>query len=171
MPKVIVLVADVDDPKHGEIAVLDSHAEAERLVEVLLEAGTPPGRVRVFAGGELEAQVSQKPRVELVACEWAESRSAPPADQEVAPAPSPSPWDTPVPTAPVTNGSFPADGGPSDLADEEPDDDEADEEPAEDGSEASPEPATPDAGPSEGSLTLLRRLPVRPVELMPELKH
>ena len=37
--KFIVLVADRDDPKHGEIVVGDTTAEAERLVETLLEAG------------------------------------------------------------------------------------------------------------------------------------
>ena len=64
--KFIVLVADRDDPKHGEIVVVDTTAEAERLVETLLEAGFERERVRVFTGSEMEAQVSQRPKVELV---------------------------------------------------------------------------------------------------------
>ena len=64
--KVIVLVADPGDPKHGEIVVLDTTAEAERLVETFLEAGYERERIRVFTGAEMEAQVSQRPKVELV---------------------------------------------------------------------------------------------------------
>ena len=64
--KFIVLVADREDPKHGEIVVVDTTAEAERLVETLLEAGFDRERVRVFTGTEMEAQVSQRPKVELV---------------------------------------------------------------------------------------------------------
>lgn len=51
--KVIVLVADPGDPKHGEIVVLDTTAEAERLVETFLEAGYERERIRVFAGAEM----------------------------------------------------------------------------------------------------------------------
>ncbi len=64
--KFIVLVADGDDPKHGEIVVVDTTTEAERLVETLLDAGFDRERVRVFSGTEMEAQVSQRPKVELV---------------------------------------------------------------------------------------------------------
>ena len=64
--KVIVLIADRADPKHGEVAVLDGTAEAERLVETCLEAGYGPERIRVFAGAEIEAQISQRPKVALV---------------------------------------------------------------------------------------------------------
>ncbi len=86
--KVIVLVADRDDPKHGEIVVVDTTTEAERLVETLLDAGFDRERVRVFTGTEMEAQVSQRPKVELV--EMGLDEPAPtdgsPAEEEVQPA-------------------------------------------------------------------------------------
>ena len=87
--KVIVLVADRDDPKHGEIVVVDTTAEAERLVETLLDAGFDRERVRVFSGTEMEAQVSQRSKVELV--EGGLDAPAPaaegsPAEEEVQPA-------------------------------------------------------------------------------------
>ena len=86
--KVIVLVADRDDPKHGEIVVVDTTAEAERLVETLLDAGFDQERVRVFTGTEMEAQVSQRPKVELVERGLAEPAPAgdPSAEEEVQPA-------------------------------------------------------------------------------------
>ena len=86
--KFIVLVADRDDPKHGEIVVVDTTAEAERLVETLLEAGFERERVRVFTGSEMEAQVSQRPKVELVERGLDEPAPAddPPAEEEVQPA-------------------------------------------------------------------------------------
>ena len=86
--KVIVLVADRDDPKHGEIVVVDTTAEAERLVETLLEAGFDRERVRVFTGTEMEAQVSQRPKVELVERGLDEPAPADdsPADEGVQPA-------------------------------------------------------------------------------------
>ena len=86
--KVIVLVADRDDPKHGEIVVVDTTAEAERLVETLLEAGFDRERVRVFTGTEMEAQVSQRPKVELVEMGLDEPAPADdsPAEEEVQPA-------------------------------------------------------------------------------------
>jgi hypothetical protein len=174
MPKVIVLIADPDDPKHGEIAVLDSNVEAERLVEVLLEAGTPPGRIRIFSGAELEAQVTQKPRVELVECEWAETPAAPPDPWQTAPA-------SPVRLATAANGAAPAgdearDRVEADTEDEAAaqaaDEDEGESEErvaAADGEDAAPDEAEEPAREPAPSLTLLRRLPQ--VELMPELKH
>jgi hypothetical protein len=82
--KVIVLVADRSDPKHGEIVVVDTTAEAERLVETLLEAGFDPEQVRVFSGAEMEAQVSQRPKVDLVESGPDEPAPAhdPPAEEE-----------------------------------------------------------------------------------------
>ncbi len=86
--KFVVLVADRDDQKHGEILVVDTTAEAERLVETLLDAGFDRERVRVFTGTEMEAQVSQRPKVELVELRLDETAPADdsPAEEEVQPA-------------------------------------------------------------------------------------
>ena len=65
--KIIVLVSDKGDSKHGEVSVLDDPQKAERLVETLLEAGFEPERIRVFAGRASEFQVSHRPVVALVA--------------------------------------------------------------------------------------------------------
>ena len=67
--KFIVLIADAADSKCGEVAVLDSTAEAERLVETFLESDYDPARIRAFAGTEMEAAVSQRPKVDLVSQE------------------------------------------------------------------------------------------------------
>ena len=64
--EVVVLIADLPDPKHGEVAVLDGTAEAERLVETCLQLGYSPERIRVFAGAEMEAQISERPKVDLL---------------------------------------------------------------------------------------------------------
>jgi len=64
--KVIILVTDKDDDKHGEISIVDNMGKAERLVETLIEAGFEQERVRVFSGSELEIQVMQRPVVSLV---------------------------------------------------------------------------------------------------------
>lgn len=64
--KVIVLVCDRDDPKHGEISVLEDTHKAERLVETLLEAGFEQERIRVFSGAELEMHVTHRPVVSLL---------------------------------------------------------------------------------------------------------
>lgn len=65
--KVIVLVADQDDPKHGEITVLEGRERAERMVETLLEAGFQRERIRVFTGSEMEVEITHRPVVSLVA--------------------------------------------------------------------------------------------------------
>jgi len=65
--KIIVLVSDRGDSKHGEISVLDDPHKAEKLVETLLEAGFEQERIRVFAGRQSDFQVSQRPVVALVA--------------------------------------------------------------------------------------------------------
>jgi antitoxin (DNA-binding transcriptional repressor) of toxin-antitoxin stability system len=63
---VIVVVADLDDAKHGEINVVESLPKAARLVETLLEAGFDQTRVRVFSGEELDMRVRHRPVVALV---------------------------------------------------------------------------------------------------------
>ncbi len=65
--KIIVLVSDRDDSKHGEISVLDDPRKAEQLVETLLEAGFEQERIRVFTGKSGEFQVSHRPVVALTA--------------------------------------------------------------------------------------------------------
>ena len=62
----IVMVADREDRKHGEISVLEDAEAAERLVETLLEAGFEPSRIRVFRGRASEFAISQRPVVALV---------------------------------------------------------------------------------------------------------
>ena len=47
--KIIVLVSDKGDSKHGEISVLNDPQKAERLVETLLEAGFEAERIKVLA--------------------------------------------------------------------------------------------------------------------------
>jgi len=61
--KIIVLVSDRGDSKHGEISIVDDPRKAEKLVETLLEAGFEQERIRVFAGSASDFQVSQRPIV------------------------------------------------------------------------------------------------------------
>ena len=65
--KIIVLVSDRGDSKHGEVSVLDDPQKAERLVETLLEAGFEPDRIRVFSGRASEFEISHRPVVALTA--------------------------------------------------------------------------------------------------------
>lgn len=74
--KVIVLVADKDDEKHGEISIVDDMKKAERLVETLIEAGFERERLRVFSGGELEIQVTHRPVVTLAKAEASSGETA-----------------------------------------------------------------------------------------------
>ena len=64
--RVIVMVSDLDDAKHGEISVMEGPHKAARLVETLLEAGFDQARIRVFTGDEMEMQVTHRPVVALV---------------------------------------------------------------------------------------------------------
>lgn len=75
--KIIVLVSDKGDGKHGEISVLDDPQKAERLVEALLEAGFEEDRIHVFSGKASGFQVSHRPVVALVT--EGEERESPPA--------------------------------------------------------------------------------------------
>lgn len=65
--KIIVLVSDRGDSKHGEVSVLEDPQKAERLVETLLEAGFEPERIRVFSGRASEFEISHRPVVALMA--------------------------------------------------------------------------------------------------------
>ncbi len=64
--RVIVMVSDLDDPKHGELNVVDGHQKAARMVETLLEAGFEQERIRIFNGEEMGMQVAHRPVVALV---------------------------------------------------------------------------------------------------------
>lgn len=88
--KIIVLVSDRGDSKHGEISVVDEPRKAEKLVETLLEAGFEENRIHVFAGRESDFQVSQRPVVALVGEGEEEEEQAGAAAPEVA-APEPAP--------------------------------------------------------------------------------
>ena len=63
---VIVLIADRDDPRHGEITILHDMGEAERLIERLLESGFEQERMRVFGGAEMDFRITERPVVALV---------------------------------------------------------------------------------------------------------
>lgn len=65
--QVMVIVADPDDAKHGEINVVDDLPNAARLVETMLEAGFDQSRIRVFSGAEMDMRVRRHPVVALVA--------------------------------------------------------------------------------------------------------
>ena len=80
--KVIVLVSDRDDSKHGEISVMEDLRKAERLVETLLQAGFEQERIRVFTGNEMDMQITHRPMVALVGGE-AEGDSPEEIHQEV----------------------------------------------------------------------------------------
>ncbi len=64
--KTIVIISDLDDPKHGEITVVEGAHKAARLVETLLEAGFEQQRIRIFTGDEMDMQVTHRPVVALI---------------------------------------------------------------------------------------------------------
>ncbi len=64
--KFVLVVSDEKDDKHGEISVLDSAHEAERLVETLLEAGFDQERIRVFTGSQGEFATTYRPVVGFI---------------------------------------------------------------------------------------------------------
>ena len=61
----VLLVSDENDRKHGEISVLDTAHETERLVQTLLEAGFEQERIRVYTGSEAEFATTYRPVVSL----------------------------------------------------------------------------------------------------------
>jgi hypothetical protein len=63
---IIVLVADPDDARRGEITVLDDPRKAEVLVETLLEAGFDQARIRLFNGNQAQMEVRSRPEVALM---------------------------------------------------------------------------------------------------------
>ena len=64
--KFVLVVSDEKDDKRGEISVLDTAQETERLVETLLEAGFDQERIRVIAGSEAEFLTTYRPVVGLI---------------------------------------------------------------------------------------------------------
>ena len=60
-----VMVFDRDDPKRGELTMLDGAHEAARLAEQLIESGVEVERIRVFDATELSMRVAHKPVVTL----------------------------------------------------------------------------------------------------------
>ncbi len=63
--KTVVMVLDRDDPKRGEITMLEDTHQAARLAEDLLESGIETERIRVFDATELTMKVAHKPVVSL----------------------------------------------------------------------------------------------------------
>ena len=61
----VLVVSDESDGKHGEISVLDTAHETERLVETLLESGIDQNRIRVIAGAEAKFETIYRPVVSL----------------------------------------------------------------------------------------------------------
>lgn len=61
----IVMVVDPEDPKHGEITVVDDAAAAAHMAEALLEGGVDQERVRIFSASEVKMSVAHRPVVTL----------------------------------------------------------------------------------------------------------
>ena len=61
----VLVVSDESDGKHGDISVLETAHEVERLVETLLESGVDQNRIRVIAGAEAEFETIYRPVVSL----------------------------------------------------------------------------------------------------------
>jgi hypothetical protein len=79
--QVMVIIADLDDPKHGEINVVESVHKGARLVETLLEAGFDQARIRVFTGAEMDMRVRHRPVVALVSGDQDEDHTDSPGDE------------------------------------------------------------------------------------------
>jgi len=63
--KTILFVFDNDSQKFGEIKLLDTLADAERLLESLLDAGCHEERIRAFTGDEVPMRLSFRAVVSL----------------------------------------------------------------------------------------------------------
>ncbi|MEE8346385.1 MAG: hypothetical protein V3S20_03455 [Dehalococcoidia bacterium] len=61
----VLVVSDENDAKQGEVSVLDTDHEVERLVETLLESGIDQNRIRIFAGAEAGFETTYRPVVSL----------------------------------------------------------------------------------------------------------
>jgi hypothetical protein len=83
---VMVIVADPDDAKRGEINFVEGPQKAARLVETLLEAGYEQTRIKVFNGSEMDMRVRHRPVVALLSSEdAAEAPQAEEAEAEAEP--------------------------------------------------------------------------------------
>ncbi|MGH9202014.1 MAG: hypothetical protein ACRD2A_12365 [Vicinamibacterales bacterium] len=78
--KTIVMVLDPDDHRRGEITVLDEAREAERMVETILERGTPRERIRIFDSTEIEMQVTHRPVVSFGSGSTSQPSTSEPCD-------------------------------------------------------------------------------------------
>ena len=73
--KFVLVVSDENERKRGEISVLDTAHETERLVQTLLEAGFEQERIRVYTGSEAEFATTYRPLVSL--CDEANQTTEP----------------------------------------------------------------------------------------------
>ncbi len=63
--KIILLVTDPDNPKQGEVMVIDEPRNAESTIEGLLEGGCDQRRIRTFIGTPSDFTVTHRPVVTL----------------------------------------------------------------------------------------------------------
>ena len=83
--KFVLVVSDNSDSKHGEISVLNTAQQTERLVETLLDAGFDQERIRVFTGSEAEFAITYRPVVSLADEPNQTTKPALPASDHVEP--------------------------------------------------------------------------------------
>ena len=63
---VMVMIADKDNAKHGEMKVLSGPEEAASHIQSLIESGLEQKRIRAFYADRMEMKVSHRPVVALV---------------------------------------------------------------------------------------------------------
>jgi len=73
--KIILIVTDPDNPKQGEVMVIDEPRKAESAIEGLLEAGCDQQHIRTFIGTPFEAIITHRPVVTLVGSEMSQDES------------------------------------------------------------------------------------------------